>query len=84
MRYLLVFMACGVFCLASCTAKEEVSSAPEAPATPVSAPVTPADSIAGEHEIGCGMCIYGMDGVRQCKLAVKVDGKAYLLKGFYS
>ena len=32
-------------------------------------------------EAGCAMCIYNMKDVRGCKLAVKVDGKAYLVDG---
>lgn len=32
-------------------------------------------------EAGCGMCIYNMKGVRGCKLAVKIDGTAYLVDG---
>ena len=30
---------------------------------------------------GCGKCQFKMPGVRGCKLAVKVDGKAYLVSG---
>lgn len=32
-------------------------------------------------EAGCGMCVFHMPGVTGCQLAVKVDGKAYLVKG---
>ena len=31
--------------------------------------------------IGCATCIYDMKDVRGCKLAVKVDGKPYLVTG---
>ena len=35
-------------------------------------------------EVGCASCIYGMEGVGDCELAARIDGKAYLveLEGF--
>ena len=35
-------------------------------------------------EVGCASCIYEMEGVEDCELAARIDGKAYLveLKGF--
>ncbi len=32
-------------------------------------------------EAGCATCIFNMEGVRGCKLAVKIDGKPYLVTG---
>jgi hypothetical protein len=32
-------------------------------------------------EVACASCIYGMDGVEECVLAAKVDGKEYLVTG---
>lgn len=32
-------------------------------------------------EIGCAACSYHMEGVKSCTLAVKIDGKAYLVNG---
>ncbi len=32
-------------------------------------------------EAGCASCIFNMEGVRGCKLAVKIDGKPYLVTG---
>lgn len=32
-------------------------------------------------EAGCATCIYDMKDVTGCKLAVKIDGKAYLVSG---
>lgn len=32
-------------------------------------------------EVGCGSCIYSMNGVQGCKIAVTIDGKAYLVTG---
>ena len=34
-----------------------------------------------EVEVGCGMCMYSMEGVETCELAAKVDGKPYLVTG---
>ena len=35
-------------------------------------------------EVGCASCIYEMEGVEDCELAARIDGKAYLveLEGF--
>ncbi len=32
-------------------------------------------------QAGCGSCIFHMPGVKGCKLAVKIDGKPYLVSG---
>ncbi len=32
-------------------------------------------------EAGCASCIFNMEGVEGCKLAVKIDGKPYLVTG---
>lgn len=32
-------------------------------------------------ELACGACIYKMPGVEGCPLAIKLDGKPYLVKG---
>ncbi len=32
-------------------------------------------------EAGCAGCIFNMEGVRGCKLAVRIDGKPYLVTG---
>lgn len=32
-------------------------------------------------EAACATCVFEMEGVSGCKLAVKVDGKAYLVSG---
>jgi len=31
--------------------------------------------------VGCSMCVFHMDGATKCELAVKLDGKAYLVNG---
>ncbi len=35
----------------------------------------------GQAEIGCAMCVYKMAGVEDCRLAVRIDGQAYLVEG---
>jgi len=32
-------------------------------------------------DVGCGNCIYSMNGVKGCQLAVKIDDKTYLVTG---
>jgi hypothetical protein len=32
-------------------------------------------------EVGCGGCIFNMEGAQGCQLAAKIDGKAYLVSG---
>ena len=32
-------------------------------------------------EAGCATCIFNMEGVSGCKLAVRIDGKPYLVTG---
>jgi len=51
-------------------------------------PVRTAQGHAHEHagaarivEAGCATCIFNMEGVTGCKLAVKIDGKAHLVSG---
>ncbi len=31
-------------------------------------------------EVGCASCIYEMEGVEDCELAARIDGKAYLVE----
>ena len=50
----------------------------DAPAT--KAPTTVA-ATTQTVEAGCAMCIFEMKDVTECKLAVKIDGKAYLVSG---
>ena len=45
---------------------------------PSAAPTT----VAGKTvEAGCATCTYNLQGVKGCKLAVKIDGKPYLVTG---
>jgi hypothetical protein len=40
-----------------------------------------ADTIDKIVEAGCAMCIFKMKDVKKCELAVKIDGKPYLVEG---
>ncbi len=42
------------------------------------------DLHASTLEVGCASCIYEMEGVEDCELAARIDGKTYLveLEGF--
>jgi len=42
---------------------------------------TPRASSSQIVEAGCASCIFHMEGVVGCKLAVRIDGKSYLVKG---
>lgn len=33
------------------------------------------------NDVSCGACLFEMEGVKGCPLAVKIDGKAYLVTG---
>jgi hypothetical protein len=39
------------------------------------------DGAAMTVEVGCASCIYKMEGITDCTLAAKIDGKAVLVKG---
>ncbi len=54
------------------------TAAADAPAT--KAPTTVA-ATTQTVEAGCATCIYDMKDVTGCKLAVKIDGKAYVVSG---
>ncbi len=41
----------------------------------------PHGEFSGTVQAGCGSCLFGMEEVKGCKLAVKIDGKAYLVTG---
>jgi len=42
---------------------------------------TPPPPTEQQIAVGCAMCIYEMDGVDDCVLAVKIAGKPYLVEG---
>lgn len=46
-----------------------------------SQPRSAAPSAARVLEAGCARCIFDMPGAKGCELAVKLDGRAYLVKG---
>jgi hypothetical protein len=53
-------------------------------AQPAAAPAAATATLAVDKkmvEAGCGSCMFHMDGVSGCQLAVKIDGKPYLVTG---
>ncbi len=64
------------FLVASCS--HERDSHPHLSTDSPSAPVPAA---AQTLEVGCAGCVFGMPGAEGCQLAVKVDGKSYLVTG---
>jgi hypothetical protein len=81
-----------VLVMVGCESKPEPAAPTAESAAPsdesTSAPIADAvgstvKAVAGAKTVqaGCGMCIFKMDGVKSCQLAVKVDGKPYLVTG---
>ncbi len=62
------------------TADEATTEAATADA-PAAKEATTVAATAQTVEAGCATCIYEMKDVTGCKLAVKIDGKAYLVSG---
>ena len=62
------------------TTKAATADAATTKATPAAAATTVA-ATSQTVEAGCATCIYDMKDVEGCKLAVKIDGKAYLVSG---
>ncbi len=48
---------------------------------PAAKPAAAVASVAQTVEAGCAMCIYKMEGINKCTLAVKLDGKPHLVEG---
>ncbi len=72
--------------LVGCKKSDETTTkAPTADAATADAPAAKkATTVAATTqtvEAGCATCIYDMKDVTGCKLAVKIDGKAYLVSG---
>ena len=67
------------------TSEAPTPDAPTSKATTADAPTTKAPTTVAATtqtvEAGCATCIYDMKDVTGCKLAVKIDGKAYLVSG---
>jgi Family of unknown function (DUF6370) len=72
---LAAFALAGLATLAGCSRAEHEAHA----AAPATVAAMPAD--AQTYEIACGPCQFGMKEVEGCKLAVRIDGKPYLLEG---
>lgn len=93
MKTLMLTAICSALLLTGCQ-KEEGGATEEKPAEPAttapekSSAIVPAEaevmlaSFEGTTlELGCGRCIYKMDGVQGCPAAAVVNGKPVLIKG---
>ena len=67
--------------LASCGDAKPEAPKKEAAVAGVAGDKTVTAKIDGETEVGCGMCVYHMEGVKQCELSVKHEGKIYKIVG---
>lgn len=68
-RYTVIFALCML--MSGCNKPEPPAATPK-----------PADQkISGTHDVGCGMCIYKLQGQKGCITYVSVEGMPLLLKG---
>jgi len=74
-----IFLIASVLALASCGKKDEPTTTVVVPAG--SQPAVLVSGTAQTLEAGCAHCVYKMDGVTACAVAVKVDGKPMLVTG---
>ena len=77
MRYGILVAGLFVAVLSSGCKPVQESSSIQTIAPPSEAAATDTKSV----EAGCATCVYNMEGVSGCKLAVKIDGKHYLVTG---
>ena len=63
------------------TAAESTEADPGGAAEPGAETAIAADPAAMTVKAGCAMCIFGMEGVASCELAVEVKNRAYLVTG---
>jgi hypothetical protein len=75
MKALVVVSLCAVIGLVGCS--QETSTK----ATPTVAPGAMAAFEKKEVEVGCAMCVYGMEGADSCTLAAKIKDKPMMVKG---
>ena len=75
MKALLIVSICAVVGLVGCS--QETSTT----ATPAVSPGALASLDNQEVEVGCAMCVYGMEGAEGCVLACKIKGKPMMVKG---
>jgi hypothetical protein len=78
-----------VVCLLGCPAGEDKKAENKSPAAPAAPelkvpemPKIPDIELTSQKvEVGCGMCMFKMEGVQGCKLAAKVNDQAFLVSG---
>ncbi len=75
MKVLMIASICGVLGLVGCTQETTTK------ATATVAPGVMASLENQDIEVGCAMCVYGMDGVQGCTLAAMIEGKPMMVNG---
>ncbi len=75
MKALVIVSLCAVVGLVGCSAETSTK------ATPVVAPGALASLENQDIEVGCAVCIYGMEGADGCALAAKIKGKPMMVQG---
>ena len=71
MKLMALMAACIAVAVSGCTKEPQAQTSG----------TTPTVALARSLEVGCGMCIYDMEGMGGCELAAKVDGKTVLVTG---
>lgn len=80
-RFQTLFAIAATSLLIAACGEKSSKAAPSVSATPTGTSVA---SAAGFQtlEAGCAGCVFHMPGAEGCQLAVKIDGKPYLVTGF--
>jgi len=90
MKIRFALATCALVAVAGCSEKsEETQEAPTSQAAAVDSAIESASAATIQNvaftdatlEIGCGMCIYEMDGVDGCTTAAMVNGMPFLVTG---
>ncbi len=74
MKALVIVSLCAVVGLVGCSQDTSTKA-------PTVAPGALASLENQDIEVGCAMCVYGMDGVQACALAGMIEGKPMMMNG---
>lgn len=69
------------FLILACQNSESPEVQTEQPAQEPPVVLAESESSAQNIEAGCAMCIYEMEGIEKCTLAVKIEDTPYLVEG---
>lgn len=81
MSRFLPLIVSAAFLLASCSGHDQSSHSIASAASPAAPSSSPVATAAQTLEAGCATCVFGMEDVKGCQLAVKLDDKPYLVSG---